>query len=287
MFRFQNSEAYLRLMGEYGPGGDIFGLLTGHLRDAARDIALTEILGPQHGATFRGLFESAQQAETGLTATQRLNPVRMFESAWVAEKTYDLLTGKANAVQGPLMAGIFGSLRSLATSSRLGSAIVSAVTGDTATALLAAGHNGIPAARLIAGAARELQSDANGRAIAARLNVVAHTLMDQGVTTRRFEDQVSGPETLQKMAGFVVRVQGLQAWTEGMKRAFTMEFLGHVADQAPNAWDTLDKPFRSFLERYRISAGEWDALGRQSRSRSRVRLSLTWMRLPIGRSPKN
>ena len=260
VFRFQNAESYLKLMGKYGPGQDVFGLLTGHLRDAAREIALAEVLGPQHRATFQALLENAKKAEGTLTTGQRLNPVRTIESAWAAERTYDVLTGRANAVQGPLMAGIFGGLRSLSTASRLGSAIISAVTGDSATMALAASHNGIPAARIISGALREMATDADGRALAARLNVVAHSLMDQGLAMRRFEDQIAGPELFQKMASFVVRAQGLAAWTDALKRSFTMEFLGHVSDQAGKQFDALDGSFRGFLERYQISRAEWDAL---------------------------
>lgn len=260
VFRFQSADAYLRLMGKYGPGDDVFGLLTGHLRDASREIALAEVLGPEHRSTFQALLEKARNAEGSLTTRQRLNPVRTMESAWAAERTYDVLTGRANAVQGPLMAGIFGALRSLNTASRLGSAIVSAVTGDSATLALAANHNGIPAARLISGAIREMGSGAEGRALAARLNVVAHAAMDQGLAVRRFEDQIAGPEVFQKMASFVIRSQGLAAWTDTMKRVFTMEFLGHISDQAPKGWKALDDKFRGFLERYDISPAEWDAL---------------------------
>lgn len=260
VFRFQNADAYLRLMGKYGPGNDVFGLLTGHLRDASREIALAEVLGPDHRATFSALLDNARRAESTLSTGQRLNPVRTIESSWAAERTYDVLTGRANAVQGPLMAGIFGGLRSLSTASRLGSAVVSAVTGDSATLALAANHNGLPVARLLSGVVREMGSGAEGRALAARLNVVAHAVMDQGLAMRRFEDQIAGPEIFQKMASFVVRSQGLAAWTEVTKRAFTMEFLGHVADQAGKGFDALDKPFRDFLGRYAISPPEWDAL---------------------------
>jgi hypothetical protein len=109
-------------------------------------------------------------------------------------------------------------------------------------------------------AIREIRSDANSRALAARLNIVAHSLMDFGVQAGRFADQVAGPDIMRSMATVVIRAQGLQRWTEAVKRAFTMEFLGHIADQAPKGWDQLDDTFRGFLERYRFTADEWDSL---------------------------
>jgi membrane-associated protease RseP (regulator of RpoE activity) len=106
-------EAWLRLSDKYGSGQNVIGMLTGHLNKMATDIALAEVVGPNHGAIVRAALKHVGEQEAGFSTLQRLNPLRMLESALVARRTYDVLTGRANAVEGPLMSGIFGGLRSI------------------------------------------------------------------------------------------------------------------------------------------------------------------------------
>ncbi|MDF2997166.1 MAG: uncharacterized protein K0R27_2803 [Xanthobacteraceae bacterium] len=106
-------EAWLRLSDKYGSGQNVIGMLTGHLNKMATDIALAEVVGPNHGAIVRAALKHVGEQEAGFSTLQRLNPVRMLESALVPRRTYDVLTGRANAVEGPLMSGIFGGLRSI------------------------------------------------------------------------------------------------------------------------------------------------------------------------------
>jgi hypothetical protein len=61
----------------------------------------------------------------------------------------------------------------------------------------------------------------------------------------------------------VIRAQGLQAWTEMMKRVFSMEFTGHLADHVHlpfAALQDVNKPLANFIERYGISPAEWDTI---------------------------
>jgi hypothetical protein len=196
-------------------------------------------------------------AEAQLSTAQRLNPVRLLESAKMVEKTYAVLNGAANQVDGPVMAGILGGLRSISTAAQLKGAILSAIPGDSVTSFLAGNFNGIPASRLISGVPADIaRSGAESKNLAARLNLTAHSAMDFNHGYRFFQDQVAGPAQLRFMATTVVRAQGLQAWTEMMKRVFSMEFTGHLADHVHLPFADLqaaNKPLANFLERYGIT----------------------------------
>lgn len=267
-FKFAGGEdgaaAFLRLQDKYGAGQDVAGILTGHLQRMANEIALAEVVGPNHGAIMKALMRHVNEEDAELRGVRRLNPLRMIESRSMVQRTYDMLTGRANAVEGPMMAGIFGGLRSINTAAKLGGAVITAVPGDTVTSLLAAGYNGMAPGRILGGALRELsRGGAESRQLAARLQFVAHSAMDFNHGFRRFTDEVSGPRALRAMANVVIRAQGLAAWTDLMKRTFTMEFMGHLADHAGYTLAGLaevNRPLANFLDRHRISAGEWDAL---------------------------
>ncbi|MGO8601335.1 hypothetical protein ACDA55_37595, partial [Rhizobium ruizarguesonis] len=53
------------------------------------------------------------------------------------QRTYDALSCRLGAAQIDLIAGIGGGMRNLMTASRLGSATISALPGDSMTAILA------------------------------------------------------------------------------------------------------------------------------------------------------
>lgn len=255
------AEAWLRLQGKYGGGQDVMSLMRGHMQHMAREAALIEILGPQHGATVRMLREIVRQGEKDAPPLSRYSPVRWFESESAIGKTYDVLTGRVNEVVSDHIAGVMGGLRSLTTSSVLGGGIISAVPGDTVTTMLAAQHVGMPGMNVVARAVRDMTADQPAlRENAARLNIVSHAMMDHAVGTRAFEDSLLDQSTLAKVATFVIRAQGMTAWTEGMKRAFTMEFMGFLSASAARRFDDLDAPLRAFLSRHQMHAAEWDRL---------------------------
>src|SRR5581483_5875538 len=227
------AESWLRLQRKYGVGDNIIGMLTGHLNRMATEIALSEVIAPNHRAAIAAIMPRLRLAEAQLGTLGRLNPTRLLESRALVQKTYDVLTGRANAIEGPLIAGILGGLRSINTAAQLKGAIISSVPGDSVTALLAAQHNGMPVGRLIAGVTRELgRGREESRSLAARLYLTAHSAMEYGHGYRFFQDQIAGPAQLRWLGTMMIRAQGLQAWTELIKRVFSMEFLGHLADHA-------------------------------------------------------
>jgi hypothetical protein len=258
------AEAWLKLQGKYGVGDGVMQLITGHMNKMASEIAMAEVIGPNHRAIISAVLPRLKAAEAQLSTAQRLNPVRLLESAKMVEKVYAVQNGAANVVDGPVMAGILGGLRSISTAAQLKGAVLSAIPGDSVTSFLAGNFNGMPVGRLIAGVARDIaMSGAESKNLAARLNLTAHAAMDFNHGYRFFQDQVAGPAQLRFMATTVVRAQGLQAWTEMMKRVFSMEFTGHLADHVHLPFAELqgvNKPLANFIERYGISPAEWDAI---------------------------
>jgi hypothetical protein len=258
------AEAWLKLQAKYGVGDDVFGLITGHMQRMSSEIAMAEVIAPNHRAAIAAMLPRLKAEEAKLSTLQRLTPSRIFESSSMVQRTYDVLNGRANAVEGQTLAGVLGGLRSLSTASALKNAVISAVPGDSVTTLLASSYNGIPAMRILTGVFRELsRGGEESKALASRLQIVAHGAMDFGHGYRFFQDQVAGPAQLRWLATTMIRAQGLSAWTDMMKRVFTMEFMGHLSDHTAHPLAKLrevNKPLGEFLDRYQITAKEWDAI---------------------------
>lgn len=263
VFQWQNADAFLAYNDQFGVGNDLFGLLVGHMQGMARDIALTEVLGPKHGATVRAIQEAAYKAEGArdMGVLARLNPVRSVESAAAIGRTYDVLSGRLGAAQSELTAAIFGGVRNWMTASKLGSALVSAVPADSVMATWAAKANGVPAVKLLGSVLAQLNpaSEAD-RVFALRMGIVSSAVMDSAIGSKRFADEIVGQGITGRMASFVVRAQGLAAWTNGVKNAFMLEMMGHVADNAGKPLGEVDAPLRKMLERYGFSAADWDVI---------------------------
>lgn len=265
-FRFKDTpagnEAFFRMMDQYGPGtGGYLDMVIGHVKGMSRELALMQVLGPDHAATAAMLKQQVREFEAGKGTLYRLNPARGFASEVAFDRMYKSVTGELNSVANSTIATGFATARSIASAANLGGAFVSAIPGDSVTAAFAANHVGIDATKVVARALKEtLTENANVRATAARLNVTSQALMENVLRGNRFEDEVMPANLAGKAADFVMRVQGLNRWTNAIKRAFEMEFMGLIAEQSLSKFERLDPKFRAFLEQNRFDAAAWDTL---------------------------
>ncbi len=133
--------------------------------------------------------------------------------------------------------------------------------GDSVTAGLAANHLGIAPTAVIDRMMKDLMTDKEtGKELAAQLQLSASAVIDAALGSKRFADDLVGDGITGRTAAFVIRMTGLQAWTEGLKRAFSTEFFGMVARQADHAFAETDPAFQRFLSRYGFTPAEWDEL---------------------------
>jgi hypothetical protein len=256
------ADAYLAMQAKYGMGDNLIGGLVGHLSGMAREIALAEILGPNHAANFKAGMKIVRELEG---VSRPTNPViRMLESPKRLEQVYDVLTGRANVVDGPVVAGVMGGIRSLGVAAKLGGASITSFFGDTPMAAFAAIDVGMPVTRMLDGVMRELaRGGPESKALATRNNLVAHSAIDYAHGFRHFGDRLGGPESLQWLATTVIRTSGLEAWTNLIKRVFSMEMMGHLVDHAGHNLDELravNRPLAQFMDRHQISAADWDVI---------------------------
>lgn len=263
-FRFDDPESYIRLMQKYGMGnGGLYNTMMGHLGAMSREISLVELLGPQYDSNFNKLLDVARLDDSQRNATigRKLKRSLSLNSPAAVQNTYDAVTGKLGVPQSELIAGMAGGLRNIKTAASLGSAAVAALPGDSSTAILAANYNGIPATAVLARLVNDLTVNRKGaEEIARQVNLTAHSIIDHALGSKRFADQVVGEGLTARIADTTMRVTGINVWTEGLKRAFSMEFNGLIARQADSAFEKLDPAFKGFLTRYGFTAADWEVL---------------------------
>lgn len=257
VFQWQNADAFLAYNDQFGVGqGGLFDLFVGHMQSMARDIALTEVLGPKHGATARLLHELAIKGKAEGAKT-----FGALESPAAVARTYDVLAGKLGGEVEGFWLGLLGGVRNMQTAARLGSAFISAVPSDAVSLTWAAKANGIPAVKLISTVMSQLNpANEADRAFALRMGIVSHAIMDRAVGTKRFADQVVGDGITSRLASTVIRAQGLSAWTQAGKTGHQLEFMGLVADNAGRALKDVGEPLRQVFARYGIGEAQWDVI---------------------------
>jgi hypothetical protein len=262
VFRFENPDTYKRLMQKYGVGsGGLFNTMMGHVQSMAKEIAFVEVLGPNYQQTFDKLLQAARDDDATKSFGQKVQRSITMNSPAAVQRTYDALSGKLGMAQSDLIAGIGGGMRNLMTASRLGSATISAIPGDSMTAVLASNYNNVPAAAVLSRMVKDLTTNREGaEQLARQLNLTAATVLDTALGTKRFDDQVIGDGVTGRIADGLMRVTGINTWTEGLKRAFSMEFMGMIARQTEHKFEDMDPVFRGFLGRYGFDAGDWDKL---------------------------
>lgn len=264
VFRFENPETYKRLMKKYGVGdGGLFNTMMGHIQGMGKEIAFVEVLGPRYELAFDKLLAAARDDDTvrANTIGKKLQRSITMNSPSAVQRTYDALSGRLGVAQSELIAGIGGGIRNLQTASRLGSAAIAALPGDSVTTMLASNYNAIPAANVLSRLVRDLTTNREGaEELAKQLNLTAATVLDTAIGTKRFDDEIIGQGITGRAADAVMRLSGINGWTEGLKRAFSMEFMGMIARQADLKHGDLDPMFRGFLDRYGFTAEDWDKL---------------------------
>ncbi|MBR0682739.1 hypothetical protein GXW74_19765 [Roseomonas eburnea] len=248
-FEWTTADAWLEANRTFG-GGDagIFDLLVNHIDGMARDIAMLEILGPNPNATARVLIDSARKA--GVSDNE----------AWYLENAWNVVNGTALSPVAGWKASFFGGVRAWLSSAQLGSAVLSSVS-DFQTMRQTAAWNGLGSNGIMGEYFRLLNpANAADRKLAVRAGLIADGWAHRARAAQRTMFEEIGQTLPARISDFVMRISGMNAHTQAAKWAFGMEFLGRLADDAGHTFDALDPALRRTMERYGLTAAEWNLI---------------------------
>lgn len=230
---FRDADAFLDYQAKYGER-PVYDVITGHIGGMAKDIALVETLGPNPDHTFR-LFRD--RALKTMTLAEPTKAGDFQKDAINVENLYNLVAGKTAPVASLPLARFFDGLRNLMVSSRLGSAVITAVT-DEGTMRVAAAVNNLPEMQLIRNELAALNpADPQERRLALRAGLAMNTLV---ASLNRFGNDTLGTGWSSKLATGTLRASGLTAMTDARRRAYGVTMMGAIGQVTRDAKTLAD-----------------------------------------------
>ena len=253
---FKDAESWLDYSKTAG-NPDVFSTMMDHIRFMSQEIAMVEILGPNAEANFKDMQTRAiQQGKQGDVVTKNQQSIFDVVSGRVDEN-------RAISTGDEWLAKLSGGFRDIQTGSKLGSAMVSAVT-DPVFAAVTAGYDGLDVAAILtkgyADALKEMSSLAptERTKMAARLGIVSDAFQGT-LANSRYAESSNG--FLSTLSGGVLRASGLNSWTNAWRATFSLEFLGKMGDSLGQSLDSLGG-FGKTLKKYGFTEEDWANISR-------------------------
>lgn len=262
---FKDADAWMQYQELYGGGGDAFGAMMGHINMMAKDIAAMEVLGPNPNGTIEWLKQAVVKESRNLAAGKpsRMsgNPETAIDRAETAAKKLDAVWGSIRGTLETPVNGRFAAtvsaMRSLITSIVLGSAMLASVT-DLGTSVVARKFAGIGGRGVFSDVAKAVMPATRREAVSAGL--LLDSAMHVFHAQARYIGTIDGPGWTSFIANRVLTLSGLTPWTQAGRHAFGLAFMRTAAEQAGKSFDRLPDAFRNVMQRYGISAREWDQM---------------------------
>lgn len=256
---FKSADDWMGYADEFG-AGSAFDAMMGHIDGMARDVAMMEVLGPNPGHTVEWMKDlirkdAEMDAAPNSKAVDKANP-----QLGAIDRMWNELTGASNRAENRQLALIASSIRSFQVATKLGSAMLSAIT-DTAFQRSTRAYNGLRQAKMIGDYAKLFKPGAlEDQRMAVRRGLIAEEWAGRTAGQNRYLNEELTGEVSRRLAEGVLRVSGLARWTQTGRWAFGMEFLSTLTEQRAKTFGSLDPALRGAMERYGFGAADWDKI---------------------------
>jgi hypothetical protein len=256
---FKSADDWMAYAAKFG-AGNAFDAMMSHVDGMSRDIAMMEILGPNPAATVQWLKGSIAKSAAEDTTPDSKAVDQAHAAGKQIDRLYAELTGASSRPENRKLALTFSALRSWQTATKLGGAMLSAVT-DWGFQWRARSFNGLASHTMLGDYFKLFRPGSiEDQKLAVRLGLIAEEWSSRTASQGRYLSEELTGETTRRLAEGVLRASGLARFTQAGRWAFGMEMLGHITDEAGKRFDALDPAFRGALERYGFTAADWDTI---------------------------
>lgn len=245
---FKDAESWTAYQNKYGRG-DVFQTLVTGVHDMASDMANMELWGTNPRTAFDATIQQIEKVDGPMTGTQKSLTESVFK---ITSGTVDQgnMTGLADFMQG---------FRNIITATRLGRAFISSVS-DFGTQAITAKYNNMPFMNIL-----KRQIDFIGttegaeakRLFAAKIGLGAESWVRSSSSANRFGDVYNVGRT-GKAAEVIMRGSFLEQFTDGGRKAFTMEMSSLLAENFGKSFGELDDKLLRGFQSYGIDEADWD-----------------------------
>lgn len=256
---FKSADDWMAYGEQFGTGTP-YEAMMGHIEGMARDTAAMEVLGPNPNGTIdwlKGtLVDSAEKdSSPGAKGVQKARSAgKTIDDLW------DEYTGANLESRNETLSLVFSSYRSLATARFLGTSFISAIS-DLAFQQSRRAFNGLgELSQLPQYLKLMLPGSIEDQKLAVRRGLIAEEWASRTAAQSRFlMDELTG-EIPRRLAAGVLRLSLLARHTQSVRWVYGMETLATYTEAAGKTFDELHPKLRGALDRYGVSAEDWDAL---------------------------
>jgi len=233
---FKDADTWLEYNNQFG-NPDLLTTMTDYLTNMANEIALMTRMGPNPAHTFKTM-----SAITGKDNS--------IQALW------NVISGKANEAMNLKLATFSQGLQNYTTNTRLGSAMLSAIS-DLSFMQQTANWNGLRATTIMKNYVRLLNpANEADRLAAARAVGIIDNWTTKALAANRFSE-VTGAGWTARLADAVMRASGLSHHTNVAQQAVALEVMTQLAEHVGKGFDAI--PERFPVKRF-FTRETWDVL---------------------------
>ena len=237
---FKDGEAYLQYLRDFGTGS-MYDAMIGHVGGLSRDIGLVERYGPNPEAQARLQHDLAARADG--------KGGRVFGN--LPESYWSVLSGASGVAQSARVAQIGTHVRNIETFAKLQGSVLSSLT-DLATYFTTTGFNRLPYFDALRNIGAAMTTDT--REFMNAHGMIADSLISD---LNRWSGENVANAWSGKLASATMRLSLMNAWTDSLRRAFSLTMMQGIGRLRATAWDQLSQYDRWRMESKGITADDW------------------------------
>jgi hypothetical protein len=252
VIHFKDGDGYMAAMEKYGEGS-LYDSMLGHIGAMARNIGLVERYGPNPEQTFRVQADIAKRADNPNNKT--LKEVKDSRSFGNTPQAYwDILSGKTSSPENLAIANFGANVRNVQTAAKLGGAVITSLT-DVGTIAATLHYDRLSYFDMLKNLGKQLDKD--HREFLQAHGVIAESLTS---TMNRWTGDHMTNSLTGKVANSVMKLSFMNAWTDGLRGAFSATMMQGFAKKLGKTWAKLDEWDQWLMARKGITEEDWNII---------------------------
>lgn len=248
VLHFRDGDAWMAYMKDFGEGS-LYDAMLGHVGSMSRNIGLIERYGPNPEMQFRLQADIAQRAD-GIGTVANRSAGNTPEAYWA------IASGKTGAPENETIAKYFQDARNVQTAAKLGGAVISSFS-DVGTIAQTLHYDRLPYFDMLKNLGRNLSGD--HRDFLQAHGIIAEHLT--GTLNRWTGDNMTHSLT-GRVANSVMKFSLMNAWTDGLRSAFSATMMQGFAKKTGTAWAKLDEWDQWLMTRKGLTESDWNIISK-------------------------
>ena len=253
---YKDAQAWLDAHEEFGEG-NVFEVLIRHIETMSHKIAIVETFGPNPDMTAMNLASIVRKEASAIGAKELAHAEAVLKNKF--DPMFEIVM-RENPMDPHSMSGnLVTGMSNILTSAQLGSASFLAIPGDFMQTSVVRALNGMG---MFNGVGTYLRAALTDQKFMREIATQSGFVMDEVVMSTYAQSRYTGVATVglaasRHLSEATMRLSLLAGHTRAARWAVQSEFMGLMQRSRSQAFEKL--PFRQVMERYGITAEEWNA----------------------------